>query len=192
MATTHESNPAVRRQNKFLESQSAEVISEVSSGLLHRALVQSDDVVHGTIALAASHGNKKIVDGLLSCAREGGIRARMSMCQSLGALATANQDRACDATDSLIRILETDTEWSVRYNAAEALRVGYMYTNVFLSFLRIYIFRFNPTFCRLRPLSLMLSENMQPCAVAGERRVIWTLAQTLIAEVAFDHTHRPI
>ena len=114
---------AIRRQHDFLVSQCTEVIGEVSSGLLHCALVQSDEVVHRTIALAAAHGNKEIVDGLLSCAREGDIRARSAMCQSLGALAVSNQDRAQDATDTLL-LMMTDTNWSVRFNAAEALRVN--------------------------------------------------------------------
>ncbi len=122
---TQETNDrAVHRHNEFLVSQSTEVVSEVSSGLLHRALVQSDDGVHRTIALAASQGNKQIVDGLLACAREGDIRSRRMMCQSLGALAVANQDRGHAATDTLLLMLETDPNWSVRFNAAEALRVN--------------------------------------------------------------------
>ncbi len=128
METSSSNARAVRRHHKFLLSQPTEVISETSSGLLHRALVRSDDDVHRTIALAASQGNKYIVDGLLSCAQEGDIRARMSMCQSLGALAVAGQDRAREATDSLIWMLESDSDWSVRFNAAEALRVGYIYS----------------------------------------------------------------
>ncbi len=149
MATcsNHETNNRAIRQHAFLVSQSTDVISEVSSGLLHRALVQSDDVVQRTISLAASCGNEQIVDGLLSCAREGDVRARSAMCQSLGTLAVTSQDRAHDAIDILLLMLTTDANWSVRFNAAEALRV-----NVHHRLLYVFIYLPNTKFYILHPL----------------------------------------